>query len=81
MAYIRLIDEDEARGPLKVEYDAALQRAGKVFNIVKAMSPRPAVLREAMGLYRAVMFGPSELSRAERELVAVVVSCTNDCHY
>ena len=45
------------------------------------MSLRPGVLREAMALYRAIMFGPSELSRAERELLAVVVSCTNDCHY
>ncbi len=34
-----------------------------------------------MGLYRAVMFGPSELSRTERELLAVVVSNANDCHY
>ncbi len=81
MAYLRLIDEGEATGELKREYDAAVRRAGKVFNIVKAMSLRPGVLRQAMGLYREVMFGPSELSRAERELVAVVVSCANDCHY
>jgi alkylhydroperoxidase family enzyme len=52
-----------------------------VFNIVKAMSLNPRVLRAAMGLYREVMFGPSELSRAERELLAVVVSRANDCHY
>jgi uncharacterized peroxidase-related enzyme len=81
VAYLRLIEEGEATGALKNEYDAAIRRAGKVFNIVKAMSLRPGVLREAMGLYRAVMFGPSELSRAERELLAVVVSCANDCHY
>ena len=81
MAYLRLIDESEATGPLKQEYDEAIERAGKVFNIVKAMSLRPAVLRQAMGLYKAVMFGPSDLSRAERELLAVVVSCANDCHY
>ncbi len=81
MAYLRLIPEDEATGELRAEYDAALERAGKVFNIVKAMSLRPPVLREAMALYKAVMFGPSELSRGERELLAVVVSSTNDCHY
>jgi len=81
MAHLRLIEVDEATGELRVEYDAAIERAGKVFNIVKAMSLRPGVLREAMGLYRAVMFGPSELSRAERELLAVVVSNANDCHY
>jgi uncharacterized peroxidase-related enzyme len=81
MAYLRLIEEDEASGELENEYDAALRRAGKVFNIVKAMSLNPKVLAASMGLYRAVMFGPSELSRAERELLAVVVSCANDCHY
>ncbi|MDQ4018286.1 MAG: carboxymuconolactone decarboxylase family protein [Actinomycetota bacterium] len=81
MAHIRLIDVDEATGELREEYDAAIRRAGKVFNIVKAMSLRPRALRAAMDLYKDVMFGPSELSRAERELLAVVVSCANDCHY
>jgi uncharacterized peroxidase-related enzyme len=81
VAYLRLIEEDEASGELQSEYDAAVTRAGKVFNIVKAMSLNPKVLAASMGLYRAVMFGPSELSRAERELLAVVVSCANDCHY
>ncbi len=81
MPHIRLIDVDEATGELREEYDAAIRRAGKVFNIVKAMSLRPRALRAAMDLYKDVMFGPSELSRAERELLAVVVSCANDCHY
>ena len=81
MPYLRLIDEEEATGELKGEYDAAVGRAGKVFNIVKAMSLRPRVLHEAMDLYKEVMFGRCELSRAERELLAVVVSSANDCHY
>jgi uncharacterized peroxidase-related enzyme len=79
--HLRLIEEDEASGELKEQYDAALKRAGKVFNIVKAMSLNPKVLGASMDLYRAVMFGPSELTRVERELLAVVVSCANDCHY
>lgn len=81
MAYLRLIEVDEATGELRVEYDAALERAGRVFNIVKAMSLRPAVLSRSIELYRAIMFGPSPLSRRERELLAVVVSSANDCHY
>lgn len=81
MAHLRLVEEHEATGELAREYEAARGRAGKVFNIVKAMSLRPEVLRSAMGLYRAIMFGPSELGRAERELLAVVVSRANDCHY
>jgi uncharacterized peroxidase-related enzyme len=79
--HIRLIDEDEADGALREEYDAAIERAGKVFNIVKSMSLRPAVLQASMGLYREIMFGPSGLSRQERELLAVVVSAANSCRY
>jgi uncharacterized peroxidase-related enzyme len=78
---LRLIDEGEATGALKAKYEAAIGRAGKVFNIVKAMSLNPETLHASMDLYRAVMLGPSELSRAERELLAVVVSRANDCHY
>ena len=81
MAHLRLTDVDEATGPLKEEYDAAIGRAGKVFNIVKAMSLRPSVLRRSMELYKAIMLGSSGLSRQERELLATVVSRENDCHY
>ena len=81
MAHLRLIEVDEATGRLKEEYDAAVGRAGKVFNIVKSMSLRPGVLHRSMELYKAVMKGPSGLSRQERELLAVVVSRQNDCHY
>jgi uncharacterized peroxidase-related enzyme len=79
--HIRLIDEDEADGQLREEYVAAIERAGKVFNIVKSMSLRPAVLQASMALYREIMFGPSGLSRQERELLAVVVSAANSCRY
>jgi alkylhydroperoxidase family enzyme len=79
--HLRLIEVEEATGALRREYDEAVGRAGKVFNIVKAMCLNPAVLRRSMGLYKAIMFGSSELSRQERELLATVVSCTNDCHY
>ena len=81
MPHLRLIEVDEATGPLKAEYEAAIGRAGKVFNIVKAMSLRPSVLRSSMELYKGIMFGSSGLSRQERELLATVVSRENDCHY
>jgi alkylhydroperoxidase family enzyme len=81
VAHLRLIDVEEATGLLKEEYDAAVGRAGKVFNIVKSMSLRPGVLKRSMDLYKGIMFGPSGLSRQERELLAVVVSRQNDCHY
>jgi uncharacterized peroxidase-related enzyme len=79
--HLRLSDVAEATGLLRQEYDAAIQRAGKVFNIVKAMCLNPPVLRRSMALYKAIMFGRSELTRADRELLATVVSRANDCHY
>ena len=81
MPHIRLIDDGDAEGVLREEYDAALERAGKIFNIVKAMSPNAETLRASMQLYRQIMFGESGLSRQERELLAVVVSDANTCHY
>lgn len=81
MAHLDLIDPDDATGPLKQEYDEAVGRAGKVFNIVRSMSLRPGVLRRSMEMYKAIMFGPSGLTRTERELLATVVSATNDCYY
>ena len=81
MPHLRLIELDEATGVLKEEYDAAIGRAGKVFNIVRSMSLRPDVLRRSMQLYREIMFGSSGLTRQERELLATVVSRTNECHY
>ena len=81
MPHLRLIEVDEATGALREEYDAAVGRAGKVFNIVKAMSLRPGVLRRSMELYKGIMHGSSRLTRQERELLATVVSRTNECHY
>ena len=81
MAHIRLVRDDGATGPLKTLFDAAIARAGRVFGIVRLMSPNPPVLRASMGLYREIMFGDSPLSRSQRERLATVVSRANDCFY
>jgi alkylhydroperoxidase family enzyme len=45
-------------------------------------SLRPNTLRAIMQLVNAVMYDPgSGLSRAQREMVATVVSATNRCTY
>jgi alkylhydroperoxidase family enzyme len=45
------------------------------------MSLSPETLHSSMKLYKAIMFGPSGLSRLERELLATVVSAANECFY
>ncbi len=81
MPHLELIGPEDADGLLAEEYEAAMGRAGKVYNIVRSMSLNPAVLRQSMELYKAIMFGPSGLTRQERELLATVVSATNECYY
>ena len=81
MAYIRLVEPHEATGALKVEYDTAIARAGRVWNILKTMSPNPPALNASMRLYASTMHLPSPLSRVTRELLAVVVSQVNGCFY
>ena len=81
MAWIKLIEPEEAAGELKAVYDAAVQRAGKVFNILKLQSLNTPILQASVQIYLATMYGPSGLSRAEREMLATVVSWTNRCFY
>jgi alkylhydroperoxidase family enzyme len=81
MPWIEVIPLDRARGSLKREYDAALKRADRIWNIVSIMSQNPRTLKESMGLYSSVLYGNSPLSRSQREMLAVVVSAANDCVY
>lgn len=81
MAWIRAVEPREADGLLKQEYDQAVRRAGKVFNVVKVQSLNPASLRAGTQLYTTLMHGQSDLSRAEREMLATVVSQVNGCFY
>ena len=81
MAWIKTVTPAEATGSLKKMYDAAINRAGRVFGIVQAMSLSPSVLSSSLKLYERVMFAETGLSRRQREMLAVVTSAANNCHY
>lgn len=96
MAWIRLIQEDEAEGQLRRLYDdmlrymdegpgASLRKhggRGRISGVIKSFSLRPRVLARHAPLFREIMFAPgAELSRQEREMVATVVSRANECWY
>ena len=81
MAWIRTIDEDEAEGKLARLYARLVELWGGVDNILKIHSLNPASLQAHFDLYKVVMRGRSPLSRAQREMIAVVVSAANRCHY
>ncbi len=81
MARIRVIPPAEAAGELAECYAQMKDANGNVANILAVHSLSPAALRAHYGLYKTLMFGRSELSRAQREMIAVVVSTANQCHY
>lgn len=47
----------------------------------KIQSLNPESITAHMDLYMTTMFGKSPLKRAQREMIAVVVSATNNCDY
>ncbi len=81
-AWIGMIPEDEADGELKAWYDKLRDpEFGVVDNIMRIHSLNLPSLRDHYGLYHTVMYGQSGLARPEREMIAVVVSAANRCHY
>ena len=81
MAWVKVISQAEATGLLKKQYDAALKRASKIWNIVSIMGLNPYAMRDSMRFYKTIMFGESPLSRSQREMLATVVSSVNNCTY
>lgn len=80
MAWIHWIDEADAVGPLKKSYEQYSGPHG-IDHILKIHSLNPRSLVDHQRLYAHLMRGPSGLSRAEREMIAVAVSAANACHY
>ena len=81
MAWIKVIKEGEAEGELKATYDKMIEPWGGVDNIMKIHSLNIPSLKAHDLIYRTLMRGKSELSRVQREMIAVVASVANHCKY
>jgi alkylhydroperoxidase family enzyme len=81
MPWIKQIPIEEATGLLKKQFDEAIKRAGRVWNIVHIMSINPRALRDSIRFYQTIMMGDSPLTRIQREMLATVVSAELDCFY
>lgn len=57
------------------------EKLGLVPNVLKAYAFDEHKLRCFTELYNDLMLGESDLSKLEREMIAVVVSAANRCHY
>ena len=81
MAFIRYVEEEDASPDLRELYDRYRDPAGHVDNILKIHGHNPPSLAAHHKLYATLMRGRSPLSRARREMIAVLVSAVNECHY
>jgi alkylhydroperoxidase family enzyme len=81
MAWIKVIREEEAQGELKRVYDIMIEPWGGVDNIMKIHSLNVPSLKAHNLIYGTLMRGRSDLSREQREIIAVVASVANRCVY
>ena len=82
MAWIEIVDEPDAEGRLRELYARMVDPAsGRVDTILRIHSLHPEGLRTHYELYREVMSGTKTLRKVDREMIALVVSVINECHY
>ena len=72
MAFIEYVPESEI---------APEQRVADKDNIIQIHCVHPEVMRLHYDLYLRLMHKAGPLSRVQREMVAIVVSVENGCHY
>ena len=81
MALDKTIEEAKAPGIVERLYEELRKQTGMVPNILKIFSLQPEAMRATMNIFQRLMYGPGPLPRAEREMIALVVSAINRCHY
>ncbi|MEO0359627.1 MAG: peroxidase-related enzyme [Pseudomonadota bacterium] len=62
-------------------YEVCEEKLGMIPNVLAVYGFAPERLRAFSQMYNALMLGESELTKAEREMIAVVVSAENRCFY
>lgn len=82
MANIEIIPDDEWTGELADLYGSVVDPTyGRVDTIIAVHSLNPRGMAAHQGLYTSAMSGTATLRKVERELIALVVSLENECHY
>lgn len=81
MAFIDYVSYDDATDDLKKLYEAYGGENRTPANILRIAGLNPKAMQAHVDLYRSIMFQKSPLSRAQREMIATVVSSINKCHY
>jgi uncharacterized peroxidase-related enzyme len=81
LSWVTIPPEDEVPADAKELWEKPLERLGFVPNVLRVYTLRPRHLRLWYEFYDDLMRGESGLSKVQREMIAVVVSTVNRCHY
>jgi uncharacterized peroxidase-related enzyme len=81
IARLQVPAADEVPDEVKELWTKPLERLGFVPNVLRVFALRPNHLLAWWAYYDELMRGESGLTKAQREMIAVVVSATNRCHY
>ena len=82
MAWIDAPREDEWEGDLADLYGQLVDRShGRVDNIFQIHALKPQAMAAHNVLYTSAMAGTASLRKVDRELIALIVSDINGCHY
>jgi len=83
MSRIETISPKSADGELKEIYQTIKSSRGEVANVLTLHSLMPQTLEDHYNLYKTLMFKSrfTGLSRKLLEMIAVIVSSTNECNY
>lgn len=80
-AWVSIPTEEEHRSSLPPGAPAGNYDFGYLPAMGRLQARHKAIGPLFGALYRQVMFGPGELDRQEREMVAAVAAAAQDCHY
>ena len=81
LSWLRVPAEDELPEEVLELWRPSLERLGFVPNVLRLFALRPSHLLAWNAHYEEAMKGDSGLTKAEREMIAVVVSVANRCSY
>ena len=81
IARLRVPAENDVPDEVKELWAGPLERLGFVPNVLRIFALRPTHLLAWWQHYDELLRGDSGLTKAQREMIAVVVSVTNRCHY
>ncbi|MCZ6861088.1 MAG: peroxidase-related enzyme [Alphaproteobacteria bacterium] len=73
---------DKLEPDLQKYFDKCEEKIGFVPNVIRTYAAKPERWRVFVAMYHALMDDKgSSLTKLEREMIAVVVSCVNRCYY